>query len=152
MGSRVVVGVDGSPESVAAFALAVQEARWRNATVQVVSAYTYPHAMLVVPFAPEPPIPRELHEEARALIDKVVERAQRSGTDTTGVTIEPDVVPGPPAIVLLDAARGADLLVVGARGRGGFSGLLLGSVSQQCVQHAPCPVLVVRRDVATGAA
>jgi len=46
--------------------------------------------------------------------------------------------------VLLDAARGADLLVVGSHGRSGFAGMLLGSVSQHCVQHAPCPVVIIR--------
>jgi nucleotide-binding universal stress UspA family protein len=56
------------------------------------------------------------------------------------------VVQGHPAQVLLDAARGADLLVVGSRGHGTLAGMLLGSVSQHCVQHSPCPVVVVPAD------
>jgi nucleotide-binding universal stress UspA family protein len=60
------------------------------------------------------------------------------------VHVDATVAEGPAASVLVDAAEGADLLVVGSRGHGGFVGLLLGSVSQQCVTHAPCPVLVVR--------
>ncbi|MCX4618160.1 universal stress protein [Streptomyces viridodiastaticus] len=57
---------------------------------------------------------------------------------------------GTPASVLLRAARDASLLVVGSRGLGGFAGLLLGSVAQHCVQHAACPVVVVREDTVTG--
>jgi nucleotide-binding universal stress UspA family protein len=60
------------------------------------------------------------------------------------VVVDHVVTEGSPARTLLDEARGADLLVVGSRGRGGFAGLLLGSVSQHCVHHAPCPVVVVR--------
>ena len=60
-----------------------------------------------------------------------------------GVPVTTRAVQGRPARTLLDAAAGADLLVVGARGRGGFTGLRLGSVSQQCLHHAPCPVVVV---------
>jgi nucleotide-binding universal stress UspA family protein len=58
--------------------------------------------------------------------------------------VETAVIEGPPAQVLVDMSADADLLVVGSRGRGGFSELLLGSVSQQCVHHARCPVTVVR--------
>jgi nucleotide-binding universal stress UspA family protein len=59
------------------------------------------------------------------------------------VQINPVLVHGPAAKALLERAEGADLLVVGSRGRGGFAGLLLGSVSQQCAHHAPCPVVIV---------
>ncbi len=62
----------------------------------------------------------------------------------SGVPVRPLAIEGNPAQVLLDAARGADLLVVGSRGHGGFAEALLGSVSQHCVQHASCPVVVIR--------
>ena len=60
------------------------------------------------------------------------------------MVVEPLVVYGHAADVLVRAAEGADLLVVGSRGHGGFAGMLLGSISQHCVQHAPCPVLILR--------
>jgi nucleotide-binding universal stress UspA family protein len=60
------------------------------------------------------------------------------------VTINPVVIRGYPAEVLIDAAEGADLLVVGSRGRGGFASALLGSVSQNCAHHATCPLLIIR--------
>jgi nucleotide-binding universal stress UspA family protein len=65
-------------------------------------------------------------------------------SDADDVKIERRVVEGPAASVLVDESRAADLLVVGSRGHGGFTGLLLGSVSQQCAQHAECPVVIVR--------
>lgn len=145
MGLRVVVGVDGSHESVAALALAVKEARWRGASLQVVAAYAYPHAMLVVPFAPDPPTPEDVQRDAEAAIELALAEVRAHGDDLAGLEIERVTVGGPAAAALMAAADGADLLVVGARGLGGFKGLLLGSVSQQCVQHAPCPVLVARR-------
>lgn len=65
------------------------------------------------------------------------------GQETKGVEIERLVIQGAAAAILVSAVGPRDLLVVGSRGHGGFVGLLLGSVSQQCVQHAPCPVVVV---------
>ncbi len=86
--------------------------------------------MLNVPFA----------DEAAALLDRVVEDVADAG----GVEIEKKVVEGEPAPALLEAARDASMLVVGSRGLGGFSGLLLGSVSQQCAHHATCALVIVR--------
>jgi nucleotide-binding universal stress UspA family protein len=144
---RVVVGVDGSDESGAAFAQAVREARSLGAVVEVVSAFPAP---LPVP----PPLGRapasfeDVERDAIDVADRTVAAARDAGIDLTGVEVEIRALPGSPAVVLLDTAEGAQILVLGARGRGGFAGLLLGSVSQQCVQHAPCPVLIVRRGVA----
>ena len=72
------------------------------------------------------------------------EAVERARSDHPAVNVETAVIEGPPARVLVALSADADLLVVGSRGRGGFSELLLGSVSQQCVHHARCPVTVVR--------
>ena len=83
----------------------------------------------------------DLEQAATERLDRVVDSIV--GTDP-GVKVERRVLEGGAAGVLVDIAAGADLLVVGSRGRGGFAGLLLGSVAQQCVHHATCPVVVVR--------
>jgi nucleotide-binding universal stress UspA family protein len=145
MKSRIVVGVDGSPESVEALRYAVDEARLHEATLVVVAAYSYPYATLVVPLGPEPPVPEEWKRDVVARIDRALESLRGSGVELAGLEIEIEAVEGQPAAVLLEAAKDADLLVLGARGLGGFRGMLLGSVSQQCVQHARCPVLIVRK-------
>ncbi|MBG6058115.1 nucleotide-binding universal stress UspA family protein [Cryobacterium sp. MP_M5] len=132
----VVVGVDGSPESIAALRWAVDEARLRHGRVRPITSWSYP--------------PRTADVEGEYIDDRSergAERIQAVALDAVpfeGVDVTGHIVQGPPASVLLDAANGADLLVVGSRGLGGFSGLLLGSVSNQLVHHAPCPVLVIR--------
>jgi nucleotide-binding universal stress UspA family protein len=135
----IVVGVDGSDASANALRWALREARLRGARVRVVHAWSYPEVstyhgaahLLRVPFA----------EEAAAMLDRVVDEA---GSDADGVEIEKSVVEGQPAPALVEAARDASMLVVGSRGLGGFSGLLLGSVSQQCAHHATCALVVIR--------
>jgi nucleotide-binding universal stress UspA family protein len=84
---------------------------------------------------------RTVETQARAVIDESVRRAV--GDAVEGLEIERAALDGPAAQTLIEAARGAELLVVGSRGRGGFVGLLLGSVSQQCAQHPPCPVVIL---------
>jgi nucleotide-binding universal stress UspA family protein len=81
-----------------------------------------------------------LEAAARSVLDAAVgdARAQAPELEIVGELVE-----GRPTAVLLEAARNADLLVVGSRGHGGFAALLLGSISSQCVHHAPCPVVVV---------
>jgi nucleotide-binding universal stress UspA family protein len=139
---RVVVGVDGSEGSRQALAWAVQEASWRGAQLDVVNAWV--PADVLVPAGPAIVLDRDgTRAASQALLEEM--------THTIGKAAEPatlhiELIPaaGGPAATLLDAARGADVLVVGARGVGGFRGLRLGSVSQQCVHHAPCPIVVVR--------
>jgi nucleotide-binding universal stress UspA family protein len=143
--SRIVVGVDGSPGSRTALDHAVREAARRDASVEVVAAATPPEVWL--PLAGPP----------RISLDDVREGIRRRTAETVrGVTGQlegtlPQLPPvtisaavGSAAEALIDAATGAELLVVGSRGHGGFSSMLLGSVSLQCVLHAPCPVMVVR--------
>jgi nucleotide-binding universal stress UspA family protein len=139
-GARIVVGIDGSPGSLHALSWAGREARLRNATLEVVAAWTYPTPALLVPVAPDPPQVKTLRKHARDMIENALEKV---GDDVAGVDVDRRVVEGDTSAALIDRAKGADLLVVGSRGLGGFRGLLLGSVSQQCVQHAASPVVVV---------
>jgi len=140
--SRIVVGVDGSSCSVQALRWAVREARLTGRSVDAVFAWEYPtsyggHAW--VPYGATDGI--EFEEVAeRTLADSI---SQATGPDD-GVDVHPNVVRGNAVQALLDSAEGADLLVVGNRGHGGFTAALLGSVAQQCVYHAGCPVVVIR--------
>lgn len=142
MTGRIVVGVDGSAGAAYALRWAFEEARLRGASVEVVFAWHIPPMITADPtgMAMGALDPHQFEEAARLELNRSIERA---GPVPDGVRVEPILANGAPAEMLLDAAVGADLLVVGSRGRGGFSGLLLGSVSQQCVHHAPCPVAVV---------
>ncbi len=136
---RIVVGIDGSENSRRALDWALDEARRRQAELDVVHVwFRYPPTMPYVP--PSVDDSQTLEAAAVALLDRVVDEADQHDLPTP---IVPILVDGSAAHMLVETAKGADLLVVGSRGRGGFAGLLLGSVSQQVVQHAPCPVVVV---------
>lgn len=132
----IVVGVDGSGCSAGALSWAVDEARLRHAKVRAVHAWAYPPVSTYHEAAHVMNVP--LAEQAARTLEHVV--ADVAGDD---VEIEQVVVESPAAAALLEAAAAASLLVVGSRGLGGFAGLLLGSVSQQCAQHARCPVVIV---------
>jgi nucleotide-binding universal stress UspA family protein len=137
---RVVVGVDGSSGSLHALSWAGREARLRGATLEVVVAWTYPIPVALFPVAPEFPEVSVVRREAEDLIERSIAKV---ADDVAGVDIERRVVEGTVSEVLLERAKDADLLVVGSRGLGGFAGLLLGSVSQQCVIHTTRPTVVV---------
>ena len=132
-----MVGVDGSPSSRAALRWAVRQARLTNETVEAVIAWSYPTA----PGWPPLPLPDDFESAFGKTLDEVVAQISK---DEPGVEIHTTVMDGNPAAALLTASRGADLLVVGNRGHGGFTQALLGSVSQHCVHLANCPVVVVR--------
>ncbi|GAA3388006.1 universal stress protein [Streptomyces roseoviridis] len=135
---RVVVGVDGSPESYGALRWAVRHARLIGATVDAVAAYDVPGAIGWSAST----VDAELDgRQARQDMAEELGSVLGEGDD---VPVTEHVVRGHPAQVLIEASRGAELLVVGSRGRGGFTRLLLGSVSGQCAAHAPCPVVIVR--------
>jgi nucleotide-binding universal stress UspA family protein len=138
--STIVVGVDGSAGAQTALEFALEEARLRGADVKAVCAWHIPIVLYNAGWVPVPLDPAEYEGFARSALEKSLEDAGAadSGVNVTSVTKE-----GHGADVLVAEARGADLLVVGSRGLGGFRGLLLGSVSQQCAQHAPCPVAIV---------
>lgn len=144
---RIVVGVDGSPSSEGALRWAARQAGLTGATVEAVMAW---HMPLMIGGYAWPPVgvleAMDFGKAAQTALSAAIVRAL--GADTPVPVIEV-VKQGPPPRVLLDAAAGADLLVVGSRGHGGFTEALLGSVSQHCVHHAPCPVVVIR-DAAAG--
>jgi len=139
----IVVGVDGSDFADAALAWALEEAVVRRDIVRVVHAWQY-LPMVAEPMAALPSTPfDELAKAAEAVAIEAVGRV--TGGTEPAAPIELRVVEGPAGTALLDAAVDAELIVVGSRGRGGFAGLLLGSVSQQVTHHARCPVVVLPR-------
>jgi len=151
---RIVVGVDGSASSKAALAWAIRQAKLTGVVVDAVIAWSFPGT-----YGSPMPVTRVLNVEeiaSRVLADAIAEVPGTSAiTDTIAevsgasgpVTIRSKIVEGHPARVLLDESAGADLLVVGSRGYGGFTEALLGSIGQHCVQHATCPVVVIRDSV-----
>jgi nucleotide-binding universal stress UspA family protein len=140
--SVIVAGVDGSEDSKEALRWALAEAALRRATVRAVHAWSMPIAFGGPYMPPQPYDGPELRDQAQASLDAAVDEV---AGEAAPVAVERVVEQGSPADVLVRAAEGADLLVVGSRGHGGFAGLLLGSVGQQCAQHAPCAVVIVRR-------
>jgi nucleotide-binding universal stress UspA family protein len=135
--SRIVVGVDGSPSSCEALRWAMRQAALTGSVVDAVIAWHDPasyggYAWLIADTS--------YAELAAKTLSEAVDGTITAGG---GVTVRQRVMEGNPARVLLDAAEGADLLVVGSRGHGGFAGMLLGSVSQHCVRHSPCPVVII---------
>jgi nucleotide-binding universal stress UspA family protein len=140
--ARIVVGVDGSPSSRAALRWAVRQARLTGATVDAVIAWQIPVVLQNYSWAPiYVEEAGDFAADARKRIDAVIS-AEVDPADSP--LVRSQVVHGHPAQVLLAAAAGADLLVVGSRGHGGFADALLSSVGQYCVHHAHCPVLIMR--------
>ncbi|MER7332215.1 MULTISPECIES: universal stress protein [unclassified Micromonospora] len=134
---QVVVGVDGSECSLVALGFAYEQAAARGLPLQVLRAW-HPGPGQRPPSGPEA---REAAAVDRAELDEPLARWSRTFPD---VQVAVQVAEGSPASLLVDASRNASLVVVGTRGRGGLRGMLLGSVSQQLIQHAHCPVAVVR--------
>jgi nucleotide-binding universal stress UspA family protein len=140
-GPRVVVGVDFSTGARAAVLFALEDAARRGVPVEAVSAYRPPDYWMdfyaVSSYQPDRVRGAAL-DRLRAFVDEVVrDRPQPPPQVITRVVM------GSAADVLILESHGADLLVVGSRGHGGFASMLLGSVSMQCAQHASCPVTVV---------
>ncbi|MEU1846145.1 universal stress protein [Micromonospora sp. WMMA1998] len=133
----VVVGSDGSPSALRALGFAVERAAQRDVPLRVLRAWEPPGDRWVPPdFDPE-----ETAATERAAAEAELAPWRESFPD---VPVEIEAVPGSAAALLVEASRPAQLVVVGSRGRGGLRGMLLGSVSQQLIQHAHCPVAVVR--------
>ncbi|MFF1492049.1 universal stress protein [Streptomyces sp. NPDC058304] len=141
---RIVVGVDGSPSSQAALRWAVRYAGLVGGRVEAVTAWDLPGAGSWS--APAVDATFDEEDAERRLVEEVRTVLGEGGASS----VHERLVRGNPADVLVESAEGADMLVVGSRGRGGFSRALLGSVSQQVALHAPCPVTIVRPDVPVG--
>ncbi|HEX7095468.1 MAG TPA: universal stress protein [Acidimicrobiales bacterium] len=136
--NEIVVGVDGSDASVAALRWAAEEAERSGASVVVVHAWEYPYVGELTGTSALPDA-RVFEESARAVLDDTIQRAKLPGD----LPVFAEIYEGSPSRCLLDRSADALMLVVGARGHGGFLHLLLGSVATQCVNHATVPVVVV---------
>lgn len=134
---RVLVGVDGSAPARAALEFAVGEARLRDAVLEAVMAVQLPDYAWIDPYGVRVPEEDAL-KRAREKLDRML-----ASVDTEGLELDPVVTAVSAPQALVDRSADCDLLVVGSRGHGGLRGLVLGSVSMQCVLHAHCPVTVV---------
>jgi len=135
---KIVVGVDGSDSSLDALRWATRQAELTGAEIDVVVAWAIPvqyatGAMWAENFDPE--------ADARQMVEGIVQTVRH---EHPNLTVHTEVIEGHPAPALIDASQGVELLVVGSRGHGAFVGMMLGSVSEHCVTHAQCPVVVVR--------
>ncbi|MFC7963303.1 universal stress protein [Streptomyces cinereoruber] len=139
MAGRIVVGVDGSEPSLKALTWAAGQAALTGDSLEAVIAWEYPASWATL----MPGVPPEFDPErlAAQILDQALADALTPEAAADAVRT---VVGGNAAQALVDAAKGASLLVVGDRGHSGFRAAVLGSVSTQVAQHAPCPVVVVR--------
>lgn len=137
---KIVVGVDGSDGSREALRWAFAEAKLRKDALEAVIVWQYPITASLPTFGAMS-TPDDFETDARSTLLAIL--ADEGITAESPVPVSTLVAEGNPARALLDAADTSDLLVVGSRGHGGFAGVLVGSISQQCVHHAKCPVVVV---------
>jgi nucleotide-binding universal stress UspA family protein len=139
----IVVGVDGSEPSIDALEWAVSQARRTDAALKVVTVWNRPTDYGWGPWPADWEPQKDAESVLRIAVSKVL-------GDDPDIEVVEQVVEGHPAPTLVDSATGADLLVVGCRGHGAFAGMLLGSVSNHCASHAPCPVVIVRHSDCNG--
>ena len=133
----IVVGVDGSDPSREAVQWALQQAQLTGAELRAVSSWRWPNYLTRLPPG------ADLAAETAQMLDETLD-AVLAEHPSDGVQITKHVVEGPPGPALLSQSQDATLLVVGARGRAAFPGMLLGSVAEHCVRNGVCPVVVVR--------
>jgi nucleotide-binding universal stress UspA family protein len=137
-GSPIVVGFDGSPQSEQALAWGWDYAQLSGSVLRVICAWEVPPLGDTIAFG-DPDVLRRVTDE---LVATATSRA--TAATSGGSLIEGRAIQGHPSSVLIHESERAQLLVLGARGRGGFADMLLGSVSGQCTHHAKCPVVIVR--------
>jgi nucleotide-binding universal stress UspA family protein len=142
MDGTIVVGIDGSDTARLAARWAAREAELRGASLRLVSAWEMP--TYGFSFGAATNIDDMLKALREAAEERVAEAGDEARAISSSIDVSTFVYEGQAAGVLVHEARDADLLVVGSRGLGGFKGLLLGSVSEQCASHAACPVVIVR--------
>lgn len=145
--NRILVGVDASDSSVEALKRAAEEARWRDATLEIAYVFEPAEHVSAWPVLPEKGSDRipSVDEQRKQADEKLQEWLDGLDVDLSEVDVERNVIAHhKTAHALIERSRDADLAVVGSRGRGGFAGLRLGSVSEQVTRHARCPVLVIR--------
>jgi nucleotide-binding universal stress UspA family protein len=143
--SGIVVGIDGSHNSSHALDWAMSEAALRNADLTVITVNSVPASYWSgqpVPLAGDAERVEEIRKSAQGAVDKM---AAALG-DKQPKSVQVVAISGFPAKTLIDTSEGADLMVVGSRGGGGFGSLFLGSISSQVVHHSKCPVVVVPAD------
>jgi nucleotide-binding universal stress UspA family protein len=139
--ARIVVGIDGSDSSVAALKQALRLAQAFDASLEAIIVWSYPIALTAYAVPTLPDLERAARDAATAAINRVFDS---SWPDWLSLKVRE----GNSAHVLMTESIGAEMLVLGSRGHGGFAGLLLGSVSAECAEHAQCPVLVVHENPA----
>jgi nucleotide-binding universal stress UspA family protein len=135
---RIVVGIDGSPSSLDALSWAARQADLTGSALEVVMTWEWPSS-----YGWAAPVPTDFdpEEDVRQSLESAVAPVRAAHPN---ITVDPKLVSGHPAPILVEASKGADLLVVGSRGHGEFVGMLIGSVSAYCATNARCPVLVHR--------
>ncbi len=138
--SRIVVGLDGSASSLEALSWAARQAVLTGGGLEIVMTWEWPSSYgwaVPVPadFDPESDVKRTLDTAVAGVL-----------AEHPGLRVDHRVIEGHPAPILVEASKGADLLVVGSRGHGEFAGMLIGSVSEHCATNAHCPVLIHRAD------
>lgn len=137
----IVVGVDGSDHSLHALRWAAQEARLRAVPLSAVATFSI--GFLSTGYEIALPDPSDMAAASQTMLDAAVDTVRETG-DLDGVEIDTKVLEGHPGERLIAMSQDADMVVVGSRGRGGFVGALMGSVTTHVVNHATCPVVVVR--------
>ncbi|MDO8389753.1 MAG: universal stress protein [Actinomycetota bacterium] len=135
---KILVGVDGSENSLRALRWALAEARVRGDAVELLHTWHFPYMADPTGMVPYPTT--ALEESGEAILAEALKAVE---ADTHGITITTCVVQGAGSAPLIEASSEADLLVIGRRGHGGFLTLVMGSVAQQVAAHAHCPVVVV---------
>lgn len=138
----IVVGVDGSEHSVDALRWAASEARLRGVTLRVVASFS--SSIISTGYEVASPDPSDLAAASNTMLGAAIDTVRESG-ELEGVDIVTEALEGHAGEQLIKLSEDADLLVVGARGHGGFLGLLMGSVTTYVVNHALCTVVVVRK-------